>query len=58
MIKTYLLGVYISFLGFIICYQIIRTQGIAYGMSFAAMLLVGVIIISSSLIIRAINNLK
>ena len=56
--KSLLLGATAAILGFIICYTLARSQGIAIAMSFAAMLIVGVVITCSSLIILAIEKSK
>jgi uncharacterized protein YejL (UPF0352 family) len=58
LMKSLLLGVMVAILGFIITYALARSQGIAIAMSFAAMLLVGVVITCSSLIILAIEKNK
>jgi hypothetical protein len=58
LMKSLLLGTMVAILGFIITYILARSQGIAIAMSFAAMLLVGVVITCSSLIILAIEKNK
>jgi hypothetical protein len=58
MIKSIITGAVVAILGFIICYLLARSQGIAIAMSFAAMLLVGVVIACTSLIILAIERNK
>ena len=55
MVKSLLLGIIISVIGFMVCIFIARSQGIAYAMSFAAMLLVGVVIAYLNLILTAIK---
>lgn len=56
MIRSFFLVAVIAILGYIICFSLARSQGIANAMSFAAMLLVGVIITCSNLIINAIKQ--
>lgn len=56
MIKSLLLGAIVAISGYIICFTLARSQGVASAMSFAAMLLVGVTITCSSLILMAINK--
>lgn len=58
MIKSLLLGGTVGILGYIICYALARSQGIATALSFAAMLLVAVVITCSSLILTAIKQNK
>jgi hypothetical protein len=58
MMKSVLFGAIVAILGFFITYGLARSQGIAIAMSFAAMLLTGVVITCSSLIILAIEKNK
>ncbi len=58
MIKSLLLGGVVGTLGYIICYALAKSQGIAASVSFAAMLLVAVVITCSSLILTAIKQNK
>lgn len=56
--KSLLLGTIVAVLGYIICFQLARSQGVAAAMSFAAMLVVGVVVVYSNLILMAIRQMK